>query len=212
MREPFWRKTVARARSEVAALARCIAVVEPRPRFAEMSAPQRFSGDAREVYEAIMQSASGPRWIGPTADRDNVEQCWRMLFRLEKLQENMEFSDLVMKDVMKQVLEVKRAVWIVRDDDAEYWIEECAARVCALCRFFQQAKVEKVAWLWPLRVKARADSDEAVHPVPRRSEREAQAEADFWDSLIAELGENEDSVADEDGVAPERDAKIQRLQ
>ena len=61
------------------------------------------------------------------------------------------------------------------------------------------------------RAKARADSDEAVAPEPR-AERDAKAEADFWDSLIVELGEDEDSVADENGVAPERDAKIQRLQ
>ena len=137
-----------------------------------------------------------------------------MLFRLEKLQKNMELSDLMMRDVMKQVLEFRRAVagWIVREDDAEYWIEECAARVCALCRFFQQAKVEKVAWIAPLRAKARADSDEAVAPEPR-AERDFSAEVDFWDDLIMELGEDEDSgVADEDGVAPERDAKIQRLQ
>lgn len=209
MREPFWRKAVARARSEVAALARCIAVVDPRPRFTEMSAPQCFSGDAQKVYEAIVPFVYCPRWIGSTADRENVEERWRMLFRLEKLQENMEFSDQMVKDVLKRVLGERD--WTGRNFDAEYWIEECARRVCALCRFFQQAKVEKVEWIWPLRCKARTDSDEAVRPV-RRCEREVQAEADFWDSLIAELGENEDSLADEDCVAPERDAKIQRLQ
>ena len=131
-----------------------------------------------------------------------------MLFRLEKLQKNMEFSDLMMRDVMKEVLEVKRAVWVVREDDAEYWIEECAACVCALRRFFQQAKVEKVGWVGPLRAKARADGDEAVAPEPR-AERDARADAEeaaFWDSLIVELDK------DEDDVSPERDAKVRRLQ
>ena len=56
-----------------------------------MTAPERYSGDAKKVYEAIIPSVSGPRWIGPTADREQVEEYWRMLFRLEKLQKNMEF-------------------------------------------------------------------------------------------------------------------------
>ena len=68
--------------------------------------------------------------------------------------------------------------------------------------------MEKVGWIGRLRAKARADSDKAVAPEPC-GERDAKADAGaaaFLDGLIVDLGE------DEDGVAPERDAKVQRLQ